>query len=138
MVSALNGCAQTSENSRDKIKASDEEINTIILELMNRELLLRVPNGSQSGYSGRYLNGELSKRISSLTLSEKGQILIHLLGKRNATEFDGEVAYEFKNNFFGENYPQILRAARAQDLKKQFRAPLSPEEISRVEEWLRR
>ena len=106
--------------------------------MMEEPLLLIHPNSSQPKYSGRYLNGRMLNEIYSFNIYEKSQVLIFLLAKRNATEFDGEVAYEFKNDFIGLDFPKIEHQARRQILTNEVLVPLSHEEIVRVREWLQR
>ena len=50
-------------------------------------------------YSGHYLNPEVSKLIGGSDLHGQSIILIYSLIRLDASNFDGEIAYEFKQLF---------------------------------------
>lgn len=98
--------------------------------------LLARPDGEQNGYRGRYLSGLLSERMNGMNRERKTKIMIYLLGKKYATEFDGEIAYEFKHDFIGSDYDVLAKEARHLLSGNCSSIRLTPSEVKRVKYWL--
>lgn len=106
--------------------------------LEGEAFLLKRPNGNQAGYRGRYFSGRLAMKIQRLSISDRSVALVYLLARKGATELDGEVAYEFKNVFFGADFSAVATEARRALSEEMIRTYFTAEELSRAREWLHR
>lgn len=105
-------------------------------QLVSEEgFLLRRPNGAQVGYDGRYFSGGLSRCTAEMKWTDKARFFVYLLAKERATEFDGEIAREFKNEFFGTDFDKLAAEARRLLSEERGSIKLSPREFTQVNAW---
>lgn len=126
-------CA-TSANENMKNKCGG--IGEVIRIMQKDGLKVDAPFINQKGYSGVYLNGNLSKAQSCLNDDEKARFLIYLLEEGMATEFDGEVAFEFKHVFYGKSFENVRDRAMKMLRDNQDEGLVAKENVERVGAWL--
>lgn len=139
LISASAFGVSSCENSRlhtvGSIEDSQIEEGYFPRLVAEKKFLLERPNGEQEGYGGRYLSGDLSKCVKLMPLNKRAEFLIFLLVSENATEFDGEIAYEFRNDFFASKFHETVEQVKML-LKGSDSLQLDPNDAVRVKEWL--
>ena len=133
----LHGCRDIHQDKVDLLpNGQHEEIYSFSQIVAKEGFILNRTNDSQPGYRGHYLSGRLSKHIQRGGSDWNANMLIYLLAKEGATEFDGEIAYEFKHDFFGSDFYEVARDARRSLLQDTTKIVLSQGEFKRVKAWL--